>query len=112
LPASCLYNYYWTCPREIRCVWQRKLSIASCIFLVNRYATVCYNALGMVQLISCNIVLRVADICIILTYISLALFAALRTYAIWNQDRRVFAIVLTLGLIYPLGYVVSTYHIV
>lgn len=34
-------------------------------------------------------------------------FAALRTYAIWDKDRRVFAIIFGLGLIYPLGYTVS-----
>lgn len=34
-------------------------------------------------------------------------FAAVRTYAIWDKDLRVFFMILGLGLIYPAGYAVS-----
>lgn len=34
-------------------------------------------------------------------------FAAVRTYAIWDKDRRIFAGVVVPGLGYPLGYIVS-----
>lgn len=35
-------------------------------------------------------------------------FAAFRTYALWNKDLRVLCCVLLLGMLYPCGYAVST----
>ncbi|KAI0765824.1 hypothetical protein BC629DRAFT_1442889 [Irpex lacteus] len=51
----------------------------------------------------CNIVNRSTDVLTALIY---SMFAPIRTYAVWNKDRRVFGCVLIPGLGYPLGYIV------
>lgn len=38
---------------------------------------------------------------------SVTVFAALRTYAIWDKDLRVFFGILIPGLVFPAGYIVS-----
>ncbi|KAI0083630.1 hypothetical protein BDY19DRAFT_976609 [Irpex rosettiformis] len=52
----------------------------------------------------CSVILKVENACSILVYIVLALFAAIRTYALWNKNLRVFSCVLGTGLIYPVVY--------
>lgn len=56
----------------------------------------------------CTIVWRFSEACTITMYIVIALFAALRMYAIWNSDYRIGICVLALGLIYP---IVNIYYV-
>ncbi|KAI0083627.1 hypothetical protein BDY19DRAFT_976585 [Irpex rosettiformis] len=122
----CAYEYCLTFPAEIRLIWKRRKSVASILFLVNRYTFLCYSGSGLVQLVAwgsdnsytgvltCDVVARINDICMIVMHLVLAIFAALRTYAIWDQNRVVFTCVLGLGLLFPIGdiYRISrqTYH--
>lgn len=49
--ACYLYDYVLTLSQEIKCVWRRRFSVASLLFVVIRYAALCYNALTMAHLI-------------------------------------------------------------
>ncbi|KAI0765829.1 hypothetical protein BC629DRAFT_1540686 [Irpex lacteus] len=90
------------------------------LFIINRYACLCYAASGLVQLAawgnvdshtannvrivcSCNVTSRIGDISEDIMYLMFAFFAALRTYAIWDKNWTVFACVLLPGLIFPIG---------
>ena len=53
---------------------------------------------GEPHVLSCSIAQYVLHMCLV--------FAVVRTYAMWNKDRRVF-VLLVVGLIYPLGSIVS-----
>ncbi|KAI0804570.1 hypothetical protein BC629DRAFT_1188478 [Irpex lacteus] len=54
LMALCLYDHFLTLDREVACIWKRKLSIASWLFLVNRYATLCCNMIAAVEMVVWN----------------------------------------------------------
>ncbi|KAI0083247.1 hypothetical protein BDY19DRAFT_900581 [Irpex rosettiformis] len=51
VPALCFYDYLLTFPWERRLIWQRKLSFASLLFLINRYCIILENALIIVTLL-------------------------------------------------------------
>ncbi|KAI0083636.1 hypothetical protein BDY19DRAFT_900028 [Irpex rosettiformis] len=101
--ALFMYDYFLTLPQEIKCIWRRKWSTATVLFLVNRYVVMCNRGFRMIQAVSWQGQFEhTAD---------RVMFAAIRMYAIWNRDRKVFACVLALGLIYPIVNTVSTlYH--
>ncbi|KAI0083632.1 hypothetical protein BDY19DRAFT_998414 [Irpex rosettiformis] len=54
---------------------------------------------------SCDIVLKLEDVCTILIALAFSLFATFRIYALWNKNLKVFICVLVLGLMYPIGYI-------
>lgn len=33
-------------------IWRREISVASALFLVNRYGTLCFNALSMIKIVT------------------------------------------------------------
>ncbi|KAI0804572.1 hypothetical protein BC629DRAFT_1437862 [Irpex lacteus] len=131
--ALLLYEYCLTLPREITCIWLREFSVASWLFLVNSIITAlvyvvnwtrsqyglhmtaadqmlvrhrCSWRFKFLQSVneSCTITWKVSGSLTIVMYVDFAAFAAIRTYAIWDKDLRVFFIILGLGLIYPAGY--------
>lgn len=115
LAASALYcyDYVLTFSQEVRCIWQRRFSGASLLFVLNRYAVLVNRLLRLIQLVSwsgfkrqqadvaCRIVWRMSATCTILMYIAIAGFSALRMYAIYNKSRRVLAVVLVMGIVNP-----------
>ncbi|KAI0765826.1 hypothetical protein BC629DRAFT_1725614, partial [Irpex lacteus] len=130
----CIFEHVATFDLEIIRMWRRRVSPVMLLFIINRYACLCYAASGLVQLaawgnvdsrtannmlsvpaygFSCNITSRIGDISEDIMYLMFAFFAALRTYAIWDKNWTVFACVLLPGLIFPIGAiyidVVSTY---
>lgn len=50
--ALLFYDYFLTLDREIRCVWRSKFSGVTVLFLLNRYVTLLYRVLMIVQLMS------------------------------------------------------------
>ncbi|KAI0765803.1 hypothetical protein BC629DRAFT_1293376 [Irpex lacteus] len=97
--ALFIYEYFLTLPREIKCIWSRKTSTATILFLLNRYVVMCNRGFRMIQAVSWQGQFEhTAD---------RVIFAAIRMYAIWNRDSKVFACVLALGLIYPIVNTVS-----
>lgn len=47
----CCYEHIITFGEEVRCVWGRRISGASALFLVNRYATLTLSLAGLVQVV-------------------------------------------------------------
>ncbi|KAI0765800.1 hypothetical protein BC629DRAFT_910832 [Irpex lacteus] len=64
-------DYLATLSQELRCIWGREVSLTSLLFLMNRLIAL----------------FRLGDVCAILEYLVLSVFAALRTYALWNKNR-------------------------
>jgi len=107
------YDYLLTLQDEIRCIWKRKFSFATVLFFVNRYVTLLYRTLMIVQMLPwanlpedqadaiCNGVLRFNEVLTIMLEITVATFMSLRMYAIWSSDRRIFAVVMLLGIVQP-----------
>ncbi|KAI0765823.1 hypothetical protein BC629DRAFT_1596613 [Irpex lacteus] len=92
--ALSVYEYAITLPQERRLMWQRKLSLASVLFFVNRYAIILENALMLASMAiwagpDTSLANRVV-------------FASVRTYVLWNRNKYIFALVLFLGLIKPI----------
>ncbi|KAI0765786.1 hypothetical protein BC629DRAFT_1442863 [Irpex lacteus] len=109
--ALFFYEYFQILPDEVKYIWELKKSIASYLFLVNRYAVLCIRGFRLVQMVSwarrnahtadvfgcmvltsiasdsCTVAWRMGDMCTIVMYLVLALFASLRTYAIWEKNR-------------------------
>ena len=50
--ALLYYDYFLTLPAEIQCIWNRKLTLASILFLINRYATLVVRTLLIIQTVS------------------------------------------------------------
>ncbi|KAK7685438.1 hypothetical protein QCA50_011301 [Cerrena zonata] len=108
-----VYDYILTLPAEISCIWKRKLSAGTLIYFINRYGSLLYRTLMVVQMVSfenateaeadlvCNGILRFSEGLVFVLQATVALFMALRLYAIWNSDRRIFAIVFGLGIVTP-----------
>ncbi|TCD64573.1 hypothetical protein EIP91_003900 [Steccherinum ochraceum] len=95
------YDFVLTIPDEVRLVWNQKLSGASVLFLVNRYLV------AAITVITGYLNLTVTGTCINASILSITwqfviiTFIAVRVYAIWNGDWRVFAVVFTAGLAMP-----------
>ena len=52
LVALFFYEYFLILPDEVRYVWKMKKSIASYLFLVNRYVVLCIRGFRLVQMVS------------------------------------------------------------
>lgn len=49
--ALCWYEHAITFGEEVRCVWRKRISVASVLFLLNRYLTLVSSTVNMVQLL-------------------------------------------------------------
>ncbi|CAL1698806.1 unnamed protein product [Somion occarium] len=118
-----IFDYLLTLSEEIKCIWKRKFTGVTILFFINRYVTLMYRILMIVQMVSfdnqtestanagwyqylificsCASVLRFCEGLVIILEVTAAAFMAIRMYAIWNGDRRVFAVVFILGLVTP-----------
>jgi len=107
------YDYVLTFAREVRCIWHRRFSGATILFLLNRYLTLVYRVLMTVETFPlgknpasgqaiCTRVLRTTQVLSMVTSLVTTAFTSLRMYAIWCKDYRIFAGVLFLGLV-PIG---------
>jgi len=105
------YDYLLTIQDELQCIWSRSFSFVTVLFFVNRYGTLLYpltmqlmEMLPMAEISEeranavCNGVLRFHEVLTITLELTVAIFMALRMYAIWASNRKVFALVLLLGL--------------
>lgn len=50
--ALLFYDYFLTLPDEVRCVWKGKFTGVTVLFMINRYATIVYRTLMVIQLMS------------------------------------------------------------
>ncbi|PCH34968.1 hypothetical protein WOLCODRAFT_155612 [Wolfiporia cocos MD-104 SS10] len=87
-----VYDYSLTFSREIRCIWGRKFSGATVLYLLNRYLTLIYRILMIIEMIPSATMPGAQEIII-------ALFTSLRLYAIWFKDLKILFAVMLLGLV-------------
>jgi len=103
------YDFLLTFSGEIELFWRRKLSGTTLLFLFNRYSTLLSMILSPFNSLpwsnqtveSCVPPYILTVIFTLLSYISIALFSALRAYAIGRQSRIAFVAVLLAGLVLP-----------
>ncbi|OSX61290.1 hypothetical protein POSPLADRAFT_1182434 [Postia placenta MAD-698-R-SB12] len=105
------YDYFLTFSREVRCIWGRKFSGATVIFMLNRYLTLVYRVLMLVDMLPwqsqpqtvandvCIGVLHTTQALTLVSQLIITAFTSLRTYAIWNKDWRIFGLVFFLGIV-------------
>ncbi|GBE88858.1 hypothetical protein SCP_1402660 [Sparassis crispa] len=113
--AVLFYDHMLTLPAEVRFLWTRKFSGATLLFMLNRYITLFGKTILLVTGFSwpnqtdavCAAPVYLVEISTISVYIIVALISALRIYAIWNKDWRLFALVLAVGLAVP---AINIYH--
>ena len=74
LAALLVYEYIITFDRELRHIWQRKLSSATVIFVLNRYTILALYLVNLVRYLNpasanCAVLVRVSQVLTILPYV-------------------------------------------
>ncbi|KAI0083621.1 hypothetical protein BDY19DRAFT_900034, partial [Irpex rosettiformis] len=115
-----LYEYCLTLSQERELIWRRRISVVSVLFLVNRYAIILQGIFNVIKAsiwiyhhdkdleekVTENLVYlptsgedtNIFQTFHILTFI--IAFSAIRAYAIWDRDKRIFLVSLVLCLVY------------
>lgn len=121
--ALCCYEYLITFDKEIQSVWRRHISVATMLFLFNRYAILALSLGSVIQVVpwgwqpridhsrveTCTVFVRFLDACLILVNIAYAVFAALRMFALCRKSKLFLALVMFLGLINPFAQIFLMY---
>ncbi|KAI0667235.1 hypothetical protein C8Q78DRAFT_982722, partial [Trametes maxima] len=130
------YDHLLTFSGEVQFVWGRKFSGATVVFLLNRYVTLFGKILLPISTLwwphqtdkvrkfecpSCTLVLTwpgrprscaapviLTEIFTVVAYFVVAVFSALRVYAVWNKDWRPFVVVLVIALSIPVTNMVMS----
>lgn len=99
--ALILYEHLITISQEIEVIWKRSRSLPTALFLLNRYNTLfnasivilmgLHNTTNGTTLMIMNILLNASSI---LAYCLIAVFTALRVYALWSNNSRLFIMIL------------------
>jgi len=111
------YEFAITFSDEIRFIWCRRFTLATALFCINRYTMLLARTLLIVQLLPyqyeeptlgsgdmlCSGLLRSSEVLTIMSQISVAVFLALRMFAMWDRDYKIFTIVLVIGMIAPVS---------
>ncbi|KAH9838311.1 uncharacterized protein C8Q71DRAFT_750405 [Rhodofomes roseus] len=93
-----------TIAQEIRYVWGTRLTGATIIFLLNRYMVLILGITIVLQTVawdtplSCEATIMLYDVVSILLYIIIAVFSALRAFAIGGRRWSIASVILGLGL--------------
>ncbi|KAI1794289.1 hypothetical protein LXA43DRAFT_996398 [Ganoderma leucocontextum] len=98
------YEYAITIGLEVQQIWRRKISGVTALFILTRYITLLHRILVVISLSS----LHSLDTCYIVTWLQafttsiliviMSAIAAIRVFALWNRDWRLFAVVMIAGL--------------
>ncbi|KAH9930174.1 hypothetical protein B0H21DRAFT_711987 [Amylocystis lapponica] len=106
-----VYHHILTISEEVTLIWGRRLTGATVLFILNRYVSLINQTLSVVVLFPwsnqtnqserCIATVVVEYVFVFILYCVVALFAALRIFAIWNRDWKLFLMVLSLGLVWP-----------
>ncbi|KAI0070570.1 hypothetical protein K474DRAFT_1680049 [Panus rudis PR-1116 ss-1] len=90
------YDYIMTLPAEIRCMWRRPINAGTILFFINRYISLLYRALMLVQMSSwAALDESVADM------LTASVMMALRIHALWRGSLSIFIVLFVLGLVAP-----------
>lgn len=111
----CCYEHLITFDEEVHCIWRRRISAATILFVVNRYAILALSAASIIGIIPwksqpeayfsqqriCSMVIILVDVGFVLVNLAYAVFAALRMFALYDMSKPIFALVLAVGLMNP-----------
>lgn len=117
----CCYDHAITFGEEVNCVWKRRISGASILFFLNRYAMLVASLVGIVQILPwskipdfepndkdnyisggvCILPIRFVDVFLIVSNTAYVVFAALRMFALHRMSKYVLGVVLGIGLLNP-----------
>ncbi|TFY61625.1 hypothetical protein EVJ58_g4395 [Rhodofomes roseus] len=101
------HDHMMTIAQEVQYVWGQRLSGATLIFLLNRYMVLTLGVAIILQVVpwdtplnsqSCEATILLYDVVSIALYIVIALFSALRAYAIGGRNWLAALTTLSLGL--------------
>ncbi|KAJ3547621.1 hypothetical protein NM688_g5383 [Phlebia brevispora] len=107
-----LHEYFITLPDEMRCIWQRRPSGATFIYLTMRYFTLLdqlrllqhmihwSNSPSNEQLVTCTAIWRFVELVDVVFYIAVAAFGSIRIYAITERSIKRTALVGGLSLVF------------
>lgn len=106
-----LWDYMVTLDDEVRYFWRGKMTLASVLFMVNRYVNLLIAMMEIMaqspfqNIKSCGPFVRVLQSFLVISLLISAAFATLRIYAIWGCDWRPAAPILALALCSPILYI-------
>ncbi|KAL4247834.1 hypothetical protein ABKN59_007540 [Abortiporus biennis] len=96
----CYYDYTLTFSDEWRCIWKRRYSGATVCFFINRYFTLIYISLLLVNFVSFGPVPSdSAHKLFILIQLNFSAIMCLRLYAMWSRSIKILVIFALLGII-------------
>ncbi|KAH9887010.1 hypothetical protein C8Q73DRAFT_714281 [Cubamyces lactineus] len=101
--ALVVYDYILTLPDEYRVIWRRGRSVASALYIANRYGLIVTAA------VSCSVLEKLFKIEAVLLYVTFAAFSALRVHAI-NDRRWIWTVLVFLLGITPVPGNLSTFQ--
>ncbi|KAI0825954.1 hypothetical protein BC629DRAFT_1586818 [Irpex lacteus] len=104
-----LWDYLITVEDEVEYFWERKITTASVLFLLNRYVNLAITVLQFfavssfqtAQCASCGAFVRVIQTLLALACTISGVFAAIRVYAIWQRSCLIALPVLMLAMVPP-----------
>ncbi|KAH8103472.1 hypothetical protein BXZ70DRAFT_1005886 [Cristinia sonorae] len=104
--AIVIFDYFLTFSREVRCLWKRKASVATVIFILERYAIICLGIMRMYpskmdSLGSCKAHQIASQAMTILVISGIGLFTAFRSYAITGKITVMVILVFLCGMFAP-----------
>lgn len=103
-----VYDTALTFDREVICVWKRKFSLVTILFICMRYGTlvskVISTMMGVIpqEFLYCSVIERMSMALVLLVMLAQSIFTSLRLWAIWDRNCFVLAIVLPVALV-PIG---------
>lgn len=113
--ALLFYDIILTFDREVACIWKRKFSTVSVIFICMRYASL-LSQVGNIAIdmlprdtLSCRVIVYLAFSSNVLSRIASSAFGCLRVWAIWGRHYLLLLVILALTL---LAAVVSMYQMI
>ncbi|KAI0760553.1 hypothetical protein C8Q74DRAFT_1207827, partial [Fomes fomentarius] len=105
--ALVLYEHAITLGTEVQQIWRRHLSGATVLFIMTRYLILLDQILVMISLSSirslevghCRTLTWLHAVTTSILIVVMSAVAAVRVYALWNRDLRLFALVMATGVL-------------
>ncbi|TBU43473.1 hypothetical protein BD309DRAFT_864231 [Dichomitus squalens] len=103
--AIIVYDYALTIDLEVQQIWKRDISGTTVLFILTRYITLLQRIFVLISLSplhsldACNIVSWFQAITTSILAVVMSSIAAVRVFALWNRDYRLFAAIMLAGLL-------------
>ncbi|EKM58263.1 uncharacterized protein PHACADRAFT_252460 [Phanerochaete carnosa HHB-10118-sp] len=102
--ALVIYEHIITLDMEFTYIWRKGTGRGvRLLYSINRYAVLAYAIIGywssLVPKVNCGAVTRLTEVLILLLWTVFGVFSALRIYGLWEKNRYLFALILSLNLV-------------